>query len=590
MSEKLPADTTRADRLSAYELLGIDEFLPNLDFDHYLTEREIESCNEALKQLESDVRPVAEILDEHPDPKTDFVYCVDFDVIRSAIAWMENPTGEDLWSSLALNFNHKSIMLLPGTLFEIMKYLGQRNIELEDARTGHGLFHALEKAVLEVDHNALNNPQRHAEIVDTFRRSEADPQQHYILNILKQKLVSEEPTFPPINERIFKTAVHYMSLRSRSDQIINNRVDAMNFATIEAMNRRAFHSGTKQKFILVSNTKRLLYLADRTAPFRELKFDENEQKIEVWNSKSTAIFQLLVNAAGGAEAADGEIWSLLTSIVQMRAWMKKIRRITYREFRDSHHLLQLVASLNNLQQRIDASRKDHEVVVGGKVYFDGDIQAFNEKILNLFDKKIQEANLQDVMDGTKRLRVEKYDRSEQFGYQEKLDLMSGPEDLVCSKISYDKYNLVTLDVGDLGEFPILKFVEVLNEITQSLLVRVTEGSFDLDADWYRELDEMPRKLTIIYTDNQSSSIDYNDYIELEKIVVLGKRTVDEISLLRIDTFLFSASYDGKFCALKYFPSYDIDREVRSFVSGIHNIISGSGHLDTDSAYFTELLS
>ena len=174
------------------------------------------------------------------------------------------------------------------------------------------------------------------------------------MKVIARMLSDVDRDFPTPIRRIYRSAVTFLTRGSRLEMTINNRIDAMNIATICAMNADKFQRTNNKRYVLVSNTK---ILADFTEDIPEIyKLHQERVRNEdlIWQPKRAAIFRILMRKP---EESYRNALDLKKSIIDMRTLLAEARGsrtgVNFNKFRTDDRFLKLISSLSFISQRLN---------------------------------------------------------------------------------------------------------------------------------------------------------------------------------------------------------------------------------------------
>ncbi len=269
---------------------------------------DLEIREQILANLERDVKFATDELSRrrfHNPPK----FCVDFDIMYEASQLSGPEDRLPFWSSLLFYLDAARQVILPGSLIEVMNFF-QTHYDEEVGSVGRQFIDAfrnssdLNPALLKAFGGAGQS----------FRKSRLY-QKRYIFSLLQKKceIVSSDE-IGKFSESYFDAAVRILANSNRSEKVLNNRVDAMNFAIISSMYDG--RSEASPEWVLISNSLSMRNL-QRTVIDPRNPARKRSQHV-VWNSRSASIFQCLCAVSTDMLDASEMAWDLYQEVVDER--------------------------------------------------------------------------------------------------------------------------------------------------------------------------------------------------------------------------------------------------------------------------------
>ena len=296
------------------------------------TEEELVLKEKRLHDLERDVKFVTDELSRRRFQKPP-KFCVDFDVLYAASEWSGDSDGAPFWSALLFYLDANKHVLLPGTLFEILRYFEFWTHSIDSPS---GTVRVREDALGDVGHafyRAFAGRQKfdleflqHSEKVSMkFKDSEfLMNQMKFIFNTMRNKCdILSAVKIREFDHSTFETSANILAHAHRKEKTINNRVDALNFTVIQQINRAS--NEFPPRVILVSNSRALRILQRTIVNPRSSQV--RRAMHNVWSTRAASIFQLLCSVSQSLQEASEHSWELYQDLIdERRALLAEISR------------------------------------------------------------------------------------------------------------------------------------------------------------------------------------------------------------------------------------------------------------------------
>ena len=292
------------------------------------------------------------------------------------------------------------IVLLPGTLFEILRY-SQDRLKAAKKISNTALGSAFIDSFNELDFNKIEDIQQ--ELLNAFQKATFSEHDLYLHSIIKERAHVVEAPLPPIDRNLFYQCIVHLSQGPRINKILNNRIDAYNYALLAALNDKPEPT---HRYVLVSNSSYMRQL-DNHAWYRVAATSYNQGRSitaspNLWklqyrraviSPRRAALFQLLTAAGRGIAARSSQLaWELQAALhsAQQEIALRSTEADNHpdvplaelRKIRSDNVFLFLISSFFDIESQVaDAQRRKQESTkIYEKNYFLKDPVAFFEDL------------------------------------------------------------------------------------------------------------------------------------------------------------------------------------------------------------------
>jgi hypothetical protein len=461
--------------------------------------RAIGPDNLTLHQLdricESLVRDVRWITDEFRALRSaDAVprYCLDYDVLFPTIEAIRDDqdasTEGGFWSSLVLDLQGFQIILLPGTLYEILSYT-QSRLDAVKKVSETKIGSAFIAHVAQLNFNKISETQ--GKLLEVFRNAVISEEDFYLSSVIKHRAKLVEAPLPLINRNLFYQCIVQLSQGSRINKILNNRVDAYNYALVAALNDQP---QSKYRYLLVSTSSHVANLD--THAWHRIGADSSLSKLQyrraVISPRRAAIFQLLAVAGGGIGVQSAQLaWELQAAL---REWQQKIsRRISdanheahipiarLKEIRSDNVFLELISSFAAIQKRFaDAHRlRQESIEIFARKYDLHNPIAFFQELIEaistiLRNRGYRDALREEIPTKAVKLTLKEQKKDSRFNYQKHVNAIGADGELAFSFFGYTNNHLFV----SRGKCSLDAFISLYNAIVSDVYAKITAKLYD----------------------------------------------------------------------------------------------------------------
>lgn len=571
-------------RKSAYEFLGVDQLIGYTDIDQHLSQTQLEKFELAIGTFNKEIKPIAEDISHISKNKMRVVFCLDFDVVRSASRWLDEADSNSFWSYMVVDFNKDSIEVLPGTLYEIDKYLKEDSIENKDLNYNNNMSAKLSDALLNSDLKILSDTNFISPFANFIRQSVTNNERQFVLRLMFEKIIRKPKKYKLPDHKIYNRVNNILKANARIDKILANKADALNYSIAHSLN--SISNQTNTKYVLVSNTK-LMHEADRSIT----GFDGEQI---VWTPRRAAIFQLLLLNRKDLGGPELHVWNLRQTLESSQKKLVEVRtrreKLTIRQLNGNDIFIKMMSLLYDLQNRIDFASNRKRLEFLKKDYFDLGAEKFYSEVTQFISQQLKKAGIERYVPKTEsdfipKMKIEKCEADKRYTYTQLNRLATNSGETICYHAEYDRYDTVHLNNSLADKFPILWFEEIINQVIEGVYGKVLDNIYKVDKSIVEGKLHISRPITIIFKDGELWTGQFDGKLDLVELLQPVNNNVDNIAFIRVDAVLFTASFEGDVCAIKY--SSDVQDEVRGFVSDIFNILSGGKHLDHSNKVFSE---
>jgi hypothetical protein len=399
------------------------------------------------------------------------------------------------------------------------------------------------------------------------------------LEILRGNLFDTRISVPKIDDYVFNAAANIVSRGARVEKILNNRADALNFAVAHALNAGVLHRNSR--FIIVSNSRAMQRL-NRFAPIFDPNMGLIESKLEenidsghdsVWSARRASIYQMLLMSANDESHAARTAWTLIEAVAQLRVYLLELRdekRLPlFGELKIDNVFLELIASFGFIQSQLESLSGGHarNIKLLDRSFRVGYPKDLYLSLSETVHKRLEEEGYIDRIDprrskASSPMIVHEFGKVVDFCFDDFRELATGDNDLVAAAaLSDNSLTVWTESAASLSEY-----VNAINLIRDSVIQNFTSGLYKFGfSDTKREIGHLLRSHIILITVNDRFEIswDENQRYELADICSEAGVELADVRFLRIDTAVFSSSYEGKRKVIRV--SHNLREELAIFL-------------------------
>ncbi|MFL9827121.1 hypothetical protein [Rhodoplanes sp. SY1] len=554
--------------------------------------KKIEHNEKIAQELETEIRRIAMDRSAIEESQTKIILCVDFSVLHSALNFFPERNKRDaFWASVALDVSAFDLILLPGTLFELINFEQRRHARSQTygGPLGHAFVSAFKAS--RFDDNEIYSS--YESIFKHAIEAIAPTQDDYLLSLLRTRFkpLRRANLIAPDHE-IFMKAMHFLAEGSRAERIINNRVDAYNLSLVSALNRLS--QTTNEHYVIISNAASMRRLQDRflsNVLSRTSGYRHKHELAMVWQPRYAAIHQLIHTAGKDYVGARVLAWRIVERLVTYRSALigllttQKTRQITEKAWDTGDDaFIRMISSIESLQDTLNEARQKQVARVKDSRSFKGVsdprttfdlIRAELKKFLDHYGYK---SVPRQFTDKKIVLKIEPTSESETAG-----DGIS-------------RYSLVDARVGEWiaglysgagysglyfkTDASLEQFVAVVNFIYDRVLALVGMGDIPYDAK------EQTGVLIGANIGDSVSRMDLGSLWPLDTIEFCRKAECQptDIVFIRINTEWFDVSFEmhpgngARFSGIA--THLAIFRELETFLCELSSIVSLSGEIES----------
>lgn len=598
------SDAALLQRAKAYQLMGLQETLPKAELFEPLSSDQVEAIAVALDDLDGEISQITRDIEQQSRDGKEVVFCLDSDVMRMPIDHdlyqepISNVYDEfsrydsEFWSSIVLASNIDNIVLLPCTMFEVLNYLKAID-SFNLNRSELALYQGLSKAVYAANLNEIGKKENINPLYKAIKRQDFSEKRLFLLKVVSRLLRETDRDFPSPIRRIYRSAVTFLTRGSRLGRTINNRIDAMNIATICAMNSDQSRHKRNKRHVLVSNTKLLADFSEDIPEIYKLHKDRVRDEDLIWAPKRAALFRILMRKP---EESYRNALDLKRSIIDMKALLAENRDsnlgFTFSKLRADDRFLNLIGSLSFINQRLNLQESLDDILEIEFENIDEDADKLYNSIERIINKELGASEYSFIM-------REEIDLDYHFSVKSDLPGLLGVAGLYDSEKTERAGKTVLEDRtvyyvnqarGNGRIVRVAGFVDVINDLINSLLEKVTLGDFQFDEDWYTNSAEKQRRVLLGLNNGEVKDISFDGVFDLDGALRKHGLQSKSIKDFRIDTALFSASFDPICGAISAQNSLDIREEVAEFVTRVHDLIYDDCTLSANNPSMVQLLA
>lgn len=550
------------ERLSEIEQhIGVPSYFTPRGGERPLKLGELRELDDKAEGLEADLRALSKMLDVGTRFGTRPHFLLDWDVSRAAIDWFASDATDGFWSALFLQISKSDILLPPGASYEATNHLAQ--LRLNSERRERSPFFQLNE--LEFDPQEIARIQTvNPGVVSTFKEATVDKKRAYVLSLIQEKIARPEAhQFKKIEWKVFEHAASWLARGARTHKWVNNRVDALNYATVAGLN--LFGDTSAPHYILISNTPSMRGLD--AAMSRGFRYKNTSKSVMgcVQSARTVAMYLVLLALGGNSTArAERVAFDMITTIAEYRARLRREVPVKVHEmisrgeasdelvvsrtrlsFSLDEELVTALSSFDEVQSLIDLRKLDGNETLNifstkyrresAKDIYDKIGSTLDELINNskhsvgaIRKKKVGRLKVERILDLKSPFLNSAYDLKTRYGAE------------VAKVHNYDHGGVVFMDCTA----PIPKFLQAINQINESIGKRLVSGSIDLPAEVHNQIDLMGNfvvGLTGRVLQNHIPTASLFGIIDIaESLGCLPS----EIEFLRYENSVFSMSYEG----------------------------------------------
>lgn len=558
-------------------LFGLDPLLETPAEYRRSDEATLRLYRRVATELRAELLDVAADLRRENDHAVRYTYCVDFNAIYSALNWFSARSREAAWSRLAFDLLASRMVLLPGALFELMRYLRRRERQTEEA-IGTQVVSAFQKAFEEFDADTLGEfGKLYTRLQRRIEKAPLDVEAKYLNLLLGERFSPLDSSIDlKPNDDVFYRAAYLLSHGHRLATWLNNRADALDFSIAYELTAQRRRAG--EVFMILSaapSYRRLAHLV----PVSEEQVALTQTSI-VRSPKVVAMHQLFRQAGMKAGEAEDLTWRAIDRLatyaaeidfhLEARASSKR-RRVSRAQWDTPEDtLIHLLASMERIQAELRKAESRRERRLG-----DVQLDAGDEDIL----RKVRLRVWQLLQESETRALLSKYvePRPAQLTWQEHRP--EGRRELPKrytvmadgSALAYCYEYEGFVGFYCLSEASLEQFLAVFNHVRDRCSAGRIVGS-------WRRPPKTQTGIRIIYSD-QEGSLRWDDVSVPVSALTLAKDvgcSPDDISFLRLDTPWFDASFESGMCAIAtHLPLFE---EVAEFLAAVARTPVESGKL------------
>lgn len=566
--------------IDLYKFLSAAALKTESDEIDTIGRREIDQIEKNLNNLQVELDEIARRLKIESLRSARQYFYFDFDVVFSSINWLTSlrrlkyfRSFDSLWSSLCVNFYAGESYLLPGSLFEICRFVEKLNPNSFSRNSG-ALASAFEAQFLK--HTAAN-----AEIpsffsaVKALKRIEFDVSLYYVLHKLLSNMPSHDGSQANFEFDVdtFQYAYYALKTGKRREQYLNNRVDALNFAIAAHRNkieRQGHHS-------IISVSPAMHRLLPIHIAMDNVSSPSDEFDNSVISPRQACLYHLLRGSNDDPGVAEQ-----IT-----RNWLKDLHRLRYRlaelrskvgergflrrdQLEEDVELVNVVWMFEGLQKEISRIKHQQlkELHAFSKVYKQKDQYDFLMEIEKQVKSQMKKSKYKDLIYGKnahqKDVEVSEFDEDVKSGLGRAFEIYSkemavnvagGNSNFrIWTRLDID-HNVFAEKVGRLAGLLVDKFLSnqyIIENLPLSDELENDPTKLFSKGTWFINTREMPHSFPAAMTDP----------IDLHASM---KQSGDEAPIVfsRYVCRLFSTSYDGVMLGLK--TRVDIAEDLRDFV-------------------------
>ena len=505
-------------------------------------------------------------------------FCLDFDIIYPGLNLRTDQESEysdvEFWSSLVIDLPGTDVVLLPGTLYEMLSYAQNRLQSFQRlSRTAFGS--AFIDAINKVRFEEISAGSDYNDLIKRFQATKISKHDFYLLSILQHRAQFLKPPLPETNPDLFYECLLFLSSGMRANRISNNRVDAYNYCLVTSLNTS---ERRESNYILVS-TSRYMHQLDAKIPYTDVATEIRRRTIEerqqirlpnfvppvrrtVVSPRRAAVFRLL-NAAGDGRRHAHELSAAIRDIRaelarrMANADASDIRASDIVWVRSDNLFLQLIASIVNVQTQVKRARDQHQksIELYSTTYSLDEPANFFEAFKTSVQKVVQDIAQRDsfrrgIEATAPVLRIEERQLDTRFNFSQHRDLLASDGGRAASYFDYGKEG--HLFVGE-AEIDAGEFMNLHNTLISQILAKIAARRYEFMPDYM--------SLSVVVGDGKKlAEQDLKGDVlplSLKSLTELFRMVYDDINFVRVKNSWFDVSFEGKFVAIATrFPIID----------------------------------
>jgi hypothetical protein len=503
-------------------------------------------------------------------------FCIDFDIIYPSFYSSKINTDErfdaEFWGAFVLEIPEIEIVVLPGTLYEILTFAQNRLDDLQKIATS-AVGSAFIQAFSQIARNRVPTPRGFTPTQQALSRASIPDHEYYLLTLLQSRFTVLTDSLPVIDKELFYHSLRFLSYRRNSGRQINNRVDAYNFCLANAFNTQKSRS-RGERFCLVSRSH-VVSLLDDIAPWNIDAPDRRPRT--VWSPRRAALFQLLAIAGGDLTTSLRYSHELAADITARRADLARQRLAgdTYfssplvddseidgaLSYQHGSVLRQIFSSFDAIRKEISHSRLNYQnqiETIKERFGFLSPLDFYSQLVVNtkqlLKQSGYASAIHQELPEKEPSLKLSPPASNPTFGITRQIDCTSDHPRRGSLVFSYFQFASHHLFVA-YNSPPAEQFIGLYNFMRAEIEAKVAAGIY--------QLHEKNNQKLIIGLGKTALEEDLNDFpasLDLDDILRSFYTSRDELTFLRINTSWFDMSFEENVCS---FGAKDVMREETS---------------------------
>lgn len=566
---------------------------------------QIKILDKKVKNLASDVRVVAEEIRSQIDEKYDILFPLDFDIVYSAVDWKNKNSRNSFWSSIAVNFMGDKNTILPGSLYEMLKF-SRRYLPAGAGGFPNHLAEQIFQAFLSAPDIRRSGDSGYPAYLKSFLDAELASRALYVIKKMQNSISSLD--FNPeehINTSLLKTCSSFLAKGSRQDRDLNNYIDAYNISLAVGLNRRGYFN--QKKLVIVSNSPAMAQLGRFLSSFSADTDKRNAESTVVWSARTAAIYKLLVYRSPSAYFSVRHAWDVYGQLCGFRRELDRIREESSRQETTSVKeiwgnreenidsiLFKIVPSFDYINTLVNRWRDNLRKPVLGVKYDPEDPGTFHGGVISFIETALRRSDFEESLRrgqgtlGAERtgLDIDRRYIDPEFGYSGFLVARSGaderqPRDVFyCFRRERDWLFWVETSCKPDRFYEALKFFDlaVRESVSPNALGRKLawaysdEGRSDLDREKFEY---------VVYDDDNILEGDIPDHfnsLELTRFLKVIGYTGGRLEFLKFSTPLYTVSLEGSVVAVSGGPS--LTHQIALFLRDVSDDSEG---VDFESA-------
>jgi hypothetical protein len=510
------------------------------------------------------------------------LYCLDFSVIRSAIDWDRSIDSAELWSGICVQLGTQDLILLPGALFEAIRYLRTR-AALSSVVNTNPFFEVFERASLDESFSHKYLKQQYPGAVQDFSAINLFRDDLYIIDIFQRHLASpHEHTMPGMDRSMFHRGIDILSFGSRADRWMNNRADSVNYALCHSLNQGI--DKTKTRYLFVSDAPSMRKL-DRGlyathALGRATRHFNSEGLVRP--TRSAAIHQILLRRATDQTPPDTLALNLVDDLANYQSKLSSMRRqhhgtrprpaaamsertkanaaLTPSDLSIDSHLIHLISKLDFMQNIMKGTDATGIASFVGRRADKITVRQFYDQIDKMLSTALEETSYSSVFaqhdTETHKLKLVELDKGPGLYIRE-----HGLSDEAGLNVAYIREfsDMVTAYTFN-ASVPLAEFLAAVNYLKADVIGRMAKGEI---------LDPKPFQTDTVYVGVKGaavSSFECASHADYDLVAIADTLGViaSDIIFIRIDNNLVSMSFEGDLLAIS--TAYKLHQQMEDFLA------------------------